>query len=255
MKRCIYILLLFSKALIGQNIESIATDRPDQTECANIVPVGFFQLENGFSIEKNNYNGLKTREVTYFSSLLKYGISKRIELRLIVENSKIEQKSGAEKFIAKGLNPVQFGFKTNLFHANGLLPETSLIAHIGFPKLASQSKGQAKLSPNFRFTMQHQVTEKATLAYNIGAEWDGDTQQGAAIYTLTTSRSLADKIGAYIEFYGFLSKAFPSQHNFDGGFTMLLKDNILIDISASKGLIASATGNYISLGLSFRLPN
>ncbi|MEO5905559.1 MAG: hypothetical protein ABIQ11_02450, partial [Saprospiraceae bacterium] len=31
-------------------ISPIATDRPDQTETPSLVPKGYFQMENGFSI-------------------------------------------------------------------------------------------------------------------------------------------------------------------------------------------------------------
>ena len=38
----------------SQENESIQTDRPDQTETPYLVPKKMFQVENGFSFQKNN---------------------------------------------------------------------------------------------------------------------------------------------------------------------------------------------------------
>jgi hypothetical protein len=247
-------LFIFIANIATAQIEPISTDRPDQTECSNIVPIGYFQMESGFAIENNKVNSLKSQEITYFTSLLKYGITKRFEIRVIIENSKITTKSIDINQNIKGFNPVQIGFKANLIHAKGWAPETSLIAHIGLPKLASSDKKRAKRSVDFRFTMQHQFTEKAALAYNFGAEYDGDSENATALYTVCTSRYLSKKIGVYIELYGFISKNISTKHNIDGGFTFPIKEKLLFDISASHGITASANNNYISLGFSFRLP-
>ncbi len=253
MPKYLLLFLLFSGHIMAQK-GTIATDRPDQTECANIVPMGNIQAENGFLIENDHSQGSQSKEIVFFTSLFKYGISRRLEIRLIVENSKIIEKKQAENQIFKGISPIQIGLKVNLIQAKGLMPETSLIVHLGIPKLASESKKQAMISPNFRFAMQHILTEKASLAYNFGAEWNGDNTEPTAIYTLSTSRSIGKKVGMYIEVYGFLPQKGQAQHSFDGGFTFPLSSNFMLDVSASKGLSGSAPNNYISCGLSFRLP-
>ena len=232
----------------------MATDRPDQTECANTVPKGFFQMESGFMVKNDKILAIKTKEIVFLTSLLKYGISDKLELRLIAENSKITSTGEYHFEEIRGINPIQIGFKANFLNANGLLPKTSLIAHAIMPKWASDEKKLMKMGYNFRFTMQHQLSEKASLGYNLGSEWDGDTRQMNFIYTLSTCRSLATKVGVYVEVYGEFSKINPAKLSFDGGFTFPLRDNFMLDISASKGLTASSANNYLSLGLSFRLP-
>ena len=42
-------------------------------------------------------------------------------------------------------------------------------------------------------------------------------------------------------------------HNIDGGFTYLLRDNIMIDISGGIGLTNNAPNYYTAIGFSFRL--
>ena len=71
----ILLLLLTSFAAFAQSEGRIETDRPDQTECPFIVKRGFLQAEIGF----NRSN----REYLFPTSLLKYGVSKRFELRYV----------------------------------------------------------------------------------------------------------------------------------------------------------------------------
>jgi hypothetical protein len=66
--------------LFGQKLPSIQLDRPDQTECPFITPKKYIQIENGFTIENKDKN-----QKTYYypSSLWKFGVNEKFELRLI----------------------------------------------------------------------------------------------------------------------------------------------------------------------------
>ena len=57
MKYTILFLLFFPSFFsYSQESEPIQTDRPDQTETPAIVPKGMFQVETGFSFQKNDVN-------------------------------------------------------------------------------------------------------------------------------------------------------------------------------------------------------
>lgn len=101
--------------------------------------------------------------------------------------------------------------------------------------------------------MQHTLSQKFSLGYNLGAEWNGETAEPAFIYTLTTGCSISDKIGAYLEVYGFAPQFSKADHRFDGGLNFLLKENILLDISGGAGITENAPDYYMALGFSFRL--
>ncbi len=242
------ILLLFVMCnFIGnaQNLPSIQTDRPDQTECPFIVPVNYFQFENGFVCQKTNDN---SDEIVAPNVLLKFGINEHFELRLITEY--LIYKDNNEKI--SGINPVLIGFKTRLFEEKGIVPTTSFIAHLAIPKLASSSYKTQFYAPEFRFTMQHTISEKQSLSYNIGTEWNGETAEPTFIYTLTTGYSLSKKISGYIEFYGFILQLEKPNHRFDGGFNYLFNPNNQLDISGGFGLSETSPKYFIGLGYSFR---
>ena len=68
--------------LYGQSLPAIQLDRPDQTECPFITPKKYIQIENGFTIENFDQN---QKSYNYPSTLWKYGINEKFELRLITE--------------------------------------------------------------------------------------------------------------------------------------------------------------------------
>jgi hypothetical protein len=248
MHKTIQIILIFvcsNTALFGQDLPSIQTDRPDQTECPFITPIHYFQFENGFSYEKNNANSELFVAPTV---LTRFGINKYFELRLITEFVISKENSNSYS----GINPVLIGFKTKLLEEKGIIPTTSLIAHIGFPEVASNDYRAKYYYPEFRFTMQHTISDKQSLSYNLGAEWNGIDKKPTFIYTLTTGYSLSEKIGAYIEFYGFVPQIDKADHRFDLGVTYLFNPNHQFDVSGGFGLSAISPQYYLALGYSFR---
>ncbi len=59
-------------------VESIITDRPDQTESPAIVPAEYLQFEHGFSVEIND----DVNTYSVFSSLIRFGVNENFELRM-----------------------------------------------------------------------------------------------------------------------------------------------------------------------------
>ena len=239
------LLMLASQSILAQE-SKIETDRPDQTETPSIVPKGKFQMENGFSFEKGSQD---SESFLAPSSLLKYGLNDRFEFRLIAEFAS-EKNTG--KTIS-GLNPILVGFKVAIAEEKGIWPKVSFISHLMIPDLASKALKTEYYAPRFRFTMQHTLTEKISLGYNLGAEWDGQTPDATFIYTLTTGFSLTEKLGCYAEIYGFAPQNGIADHRFDGGLTYLVSNNFMLDASGGFGITENAPDYYAAFGFSFRL--
>ena len=226
-------------------IEPIQTDRPDQTECPFIVPYKYIQMENGFVLEKSNPN---VNSFTYPSCLLKYGLNDKFEIRLLSDIVSVKENNN---FIT-GMTPIAVGFKTSICKEKGIIPLTSFIGHITTSKLGNAAFHTKYLAPSFRFTMQHSLSKNISLGYNLGCEWDGDEAEQIFIYTVTTGFKITEKLGGYIEFFGYSQYKMQSDNKFDGGFTYLITDNFMIDMSAGFSLINAQSINFISIGFSFR---
>lgn len=244
---CQLILFLTPAFLFGQQEGRMETDRPDQTESPFIVKKGWMQAEIGFNLEREN--GFST--LVHPTVLWKYGIAKKFELRLITEAVTVETPlripDGNE--ILTGVLPLQLGGKLSLWEEKGLLPKVSLIFHVAPSKLGSRKFHTEKWAPNFRFTMQHTLSENIGLGYNIGAEWDGFSNKPSWIYTIAPGFNLGKKWYGYIEAFGSFTNG---DHAIDGGMAYYASDHIKIDISSGTGLSNSAIDWYGAIGVSFR---
>lgn len=245
-KMLLFFLFTLSFVEAQEKKESIEADRPDQTETPATVPNGMFQIETGFTYEKPN--GSDEAFATP-SVLWKYGVNDHLELRLITEYT-IDKTPSLE---TSGLTPVWIGCKIKISEEKGIIPKTSFIGHIQLPNMASTKYKVDYFAPQFRFTMQHSLSEKLTLSYNLGSEWDGVTAEPTFIYTLSTGYSFSEKMGGYLEVFGFAPQQDIATHQFDGGLTYLLSDNFMLDLSSGIGLTENAPDYYVSAGFSFRI--
>jgi len=231
--------------LFGQDLPPIQLDRPDQTECPFITPSGYIQIENGVTIENMDTSTLSYSLPT---TLWKYGINDRFEFRLVTD---VVSERGTDGK-STGLDPITIGFKAALVEEKGILPKISFIGHMTTSRIGSLQFQSKYIAPSFRFTMQHTLSDKLSLAYNFGAEWDGESAAQTYIYTLTSGLSCTERLGCYAEFFGFFPSGGSPDHRFDCGLTYLMSDDWIADVSGGFLLSNPSVTNYVSLGLSFR---
>lgn len=244
--KILYLLLITSTSIYSQNIEPIQADRPDQTETPSIVPKGMFQVETGFTFQKND---AFSKSLSLPSTLWKYGVNENFELRLISEF--LSEEINEEKIT--GFTPIYVGFKVKLVDEKGIIPKTSFIGHISLPNMASTEFKTDYFAPEFRFVMQHTLSEKISFSYNLGAEWDGFSAEPTFLYTSATGYTITKKLGSYIELFGFIPQNQKSNHSFDGGITYLINHNFMLDLSSGIGISKNAPKNYFAFGFSFRI--
>jgi hypothetical protein len=245
-------LLLAFTAANAQLSPRIETDRPDQTETPFLTPKKWFQFEMGINWETDK-SGART--FVHPTLLSKYGLSDRFELRLITElvtAETVDPLSG-RKTTDGGFRPIQVGGKLRLLEEKGWIPKTSLIFHIGVPKLATPAFQPSQWAPNFRFVMQNKLTEIISLGYNLGAVWTGNDGKPTWLYTLAPGIDFAPNWYAYIEAFGFLNADNHPQHSFDGGIAYNFTPDARIDLSGGFGLTPNTRlDKYVALGFSIR---
>lgn len=230
---------------IAQELSPIQIDRPDQTECTFIVPKGFVQVESGFSLERINADA---DSYTYPAVLWKYGLNEHFEFRLITELNTFKTANST----TQGIPPVQVGFKSKISEEQGAWPMVSFISHLAIPRIATDEFRATYFAPSFRFTLQNTLSDRLSLGYNLGAEWDGESAEPVFIYTLTSGISIAGNLGGYVEVYGFAPQKSIPDHRLDGGFTYLINQHMIVDISGGIGLSEISPDYFIAAGFSFR---
>jgi hypothetical protein len=243
--------------------ETIMTDRPDQTECPSLTPKGWFQVETGYQREydRDKETNAQTECTLFNSTLWKYGLSHNFELRVITEvqqdkyisSTRFNESEKDSTSTISGFSPIAVGCKVFVCEEKGIRPKTSLISHIELPYIASGVYKPNFIVPRFRFTMAHTLSERFTLSYNLGAEWEDGVSNATAIYTLALGFNLFKNFGGYIESYGFLKEKTLPDNRFNGGLTYLIGPNVQLDVTSGFGMSSISPSHFIGAGLSFRL--
>lgn len=227
---------------------AIAADRPDMTESPAVAPPGHVQLEAGMS--RGAYRSLSGW--SSIAALLKFGLWPWLEMRVEAERLVVEEgPEGGPRL--EGLTPVMVGTKLALCAEKGLRPRTALLAHLGLPEAASRQHRADRPFGTFRLAMQHTLSERSSIGYNIGSEWNGVDRTVTAIYSVSCGFDLSERIGTYGEVFGFINDAGAPVHQCDAGFTFRIGDDLLLDAEAGLAIDGSAAW-FIGTGASFRLP-
>lgn len=260
MKKIILPLLLSAVAVVANaqtttenEKPEIVTDRPDQTEAPVLVPKGALQVETGFIFEKDRDHDVEQKNFTFNTTLVKFGVNEYFELRLISEFLG-EQAKVAENPTSKinGFSPLAVGVKIKLNDEKGFWPQAAFIGHLNL-KSGSEEFAPNYTAADFRFTFAHTLSDKFSLSYNLGAEWDGETPECAFLYTLSLGYVITPKIGFFIEGYSFFPEDSKADNRVDAGFTYKFSPVVQWDISGGVGLSRNAPDSFLSTGISFRL--
>ncbi|MCZ2489603.1 transporter [Aquirufa antheringensis] len=240
----VLILFLISFAAFSQSEGRIETDRPDQTECPFIVKKGFLQAELGFN--------RSSREYLFPTSLVKYGLSKRLELRYV---SVLAKEPGMEtRFQTEA-----FGFKWAIFQPSGVqssgwIPRTSVIVHYNWDhqnRDFSEKNLRGHSIGDVVFTMQNDFNERSGIGYNIGTEMHSNGSF-EGIYRIAPNVLIGKRGYAYVEVFGRFPASEFADHSYDAGFAYYVNDDLKLDISAGQSFL-HPEDQYVAIGLSFRL--
>ncbi|HMU10237.1 MAG TPA: transporter [Ferruginibacter sp.] len=249
---CSILITLFSLNVCAQ-FEKIETDRPGETNIPGTVLKKWLQLETGFLRQTEKINPEKDYYFQHPSLLTKYGVTKRVELRLITNLATIKQGSINGYSTITGIDNVQLGGKINFLQEKGLRPKTSLIGHYSFRRFRTLYKDSID-GANFRFAMLHTLSKTISIGYNIGMNWNRFGSPPAYVYTFSPRFNISEKWFAYIEVFGSFRrpKKYDPENNIGAGFAYYVNDNFKIDASAGFGLSKEAPDKFYSIGASFR---
>lgn len=248
MKNYFFYTIFFFYTAVSAQEDVITTDRPDQTETADIVPKGHFQAEIGFVHQSESED---SEEFSLPSTLWKYGVNNIFEIRVITEYAYNKETDS----IARGFKPVIAGLKMNLCHEKGILPETSIITQVKISKLASKDFKAKYLAPDILLLFQNTVNDKIDIGYNAGAIWDSETGKPTYEYTLSPNIKVSDKMKVFFESFAYILPHERPDHWVDAGLMFLLTKNIQLDVAGGYELSAHNHYHayYETVGLSFRI--
>jgi len=232
----------------------LVTDRPDATESPTVVPKGSFQVETGASYTSFDESNFQEEVFTYNTALLRYGILDNLELRLgwNLEDTQITTAVDSLNSSLTSLSPLLLGMKVAVVEEKGWRPEIGLVGHLFLPFTVNEDVRPEFTGADFRFSFNHTLNEKSSIAYNLGAQWGDDSPEIAYIYTLAYGYALTDKLGAYVEVYGDFPEDTRANHFWDAGLTYAVAPLVQLDATIGQSITAGQD-ILLSAGISFRI--
>ncbi len=232
--------------------DPIETDRPDFTESSNNVPFRRLQLEAGYTLNSNN----TTRFHTFGEVLLRYGMTRRAELRVTLNSIALLNSPGAN---TAGIQDVMLGTKWKLWEAAkgyGLKrPQASLIAQFAFPS-GSGSFRENALQVQTKLCLGWDLSPKWAMGANLnytGVSSGGQRfdQFGASI---TFGYAWNDRTTSFFEMFGLIPGAFQSGNfnYFDTGVAYLVNKNLQLDFRVGLGMNGVREDYFVGFGVSKR---
>jgi hypothetical protein len=226
----------------------IVTDRPDFTESPVAVPTRSVQLEMGDTYERSG--GVRLN--TIGEALVRVGVARGAELRFgLPSYVRVEGPASIA-----GASDANVGAKVELVNgarAAGLVPTTALIVGAGLPTGARAFRAGG-VSPEAKLLMGWSLGGPWALASNINvASVDaGDTRSGELAGSVSLARSLTERTGAYLEWFGTRPEGVRGTHYANGGMTYLITGSQQLDVRVGSGLGANRNDFFVGLGLSQR---
>jgi hypothetical protein len=236
--------------------QEMVTDRPDQTESADVVPLRMLQVETGFLLGGDINGDTTSQWLSYNSTLFRFGLLKNMELRLgfayLGDKTRISNTDSV--YSASGFAPLYTGFKIKIRDEEGWKPSVAFIGALVLPFTAAESFKTRNTGAEMLFAFSNTLTDHLSLGYNIGAIWDGETTVPNYRYSVSLGIGISERTGAFVESYGLVQEDGRAVHLLDAGFTFLVMPNFQLDISSGLGINRSAPDYFASFGLSYRFP-
>lgn len=243
------------------SLPEMATDRPDFTESASVVPRGHVQLEAGYTFTRDEDGEGVRKDHGYPEALLRVGVADRVELRAGQSflTTRTAPGTSAPPQQRTGADDLYLGAKVRLAGQRGRRPELALIAQTTLPT-GSNGFGAGRTLPGLNLVYAWDVVPDRV---SVAASTQGNLAVDAAdegYLELTQSASLGysltNRVGAYAEWFA----SFPAgtragvsaAHSVDGGITVKLGSGLQWDVRVGAGLTAGAEGFVAGTGLAVR---
>ena len=241
--------------------EGISTDRPDFVESSSVVGAHRFQIETGFSSERDKSAGLKTTTRTT-PTLLRIGMNDTLEFRIETDGATrvtTEDQALGTKLSERGYSDVSFGMKWHMRDGDEKkgTPAIAWLAHLDVDTGSPAFRGQG-LRPSLRMVAEWELPQDFSVGVMPGfvadRNEDGKRFVGG-ILAVTLGKGWGDKWHTFVEIAG---QQLASKSNggsvvtFDAGATYLLTESAQLDVSISRGLTSYTPDLQWGVGLSLR---
>ncbi|MDP1662766.1 MAG: transporter [Phycisphaerales bacterium] len=246
-------------------MRQMSTDRPDTTESPFTLDAGHVQVELSFvDFTYGRGNGTNTRTLAVAPMLVKFGLTNSIDLQIGIdpytqERAEVRATGVTERFSGFGDTTVRL--KVNVF-GNDSTEATggwalAVMPFVTFPT-AREGLGADKVEGGIIVPAAVDLCEGWSLGLMAELDFvssaDGDGNALDFLHTATIACDLSDRVGAFIEYAGYLSLSDEEDYRayFNTGMTYALTADVQLDCGVRIGLTGPADDLGVFTGVSLR---
>jgi len=228
--------------------DELETDRPTQTESTALVKKGETQLETGFLY--NYFDDANTSPAYIGRAMVRYGVFKRLELRLLVEDGKnrdvyIEQT-------VQSTYPLALSAKFLVVEKHAWLPDISLVTYLKLPFTSRSDEQKAYWSPAIIGAFKNKLSQQWELEYNIGTMQEAYEHSWNWLGNVCLQYKATDKLKLFGEYFAQYEHGEEPIHNAAAGASYQFAKNMQLDVAAGSTVNASSPNAFVTIGYSIR---
>lgn len=242
--------LLVAQPAAAQDDHALETDRPDFTEGTAPAGAGHVQVEAGYTFARAPGDAT---EHTLGELLIRVGAGDHVEIRVGLDSYTWSRGPAGG---VSGLTDTSLGLKWRLAQgeAGSARPSVALLAATTLPTGADLI-GEAGSQPEAKLALAWEPSDRVGIGSNLNYVYvdDGGVRFHRFAATLAFAFSLTDRVGTYLEAYGFApaDDDHPDFAYANGGFTYLLSPAFQLDARAGIRW-DDADDHFVGVGLAYR---
>lgn len=243
---------LNSNELIAQ---TIFTDRPTQTTSSALLSKGHFQVETGAFLSEagDSFIGqdIQVQQWVFNNTLLRYGLTDRLELRFVQDLSQNRIKVNNVPFNTDvQAQPTLIGAKFQLLKNHDRLPDLALITQLGGNLFTNASFA---FQTSLLLAVDQAINSEWAFSGNVGLNMTNDWINTSVVYTAMVTRVINTELSAFFEYYASLNEVNFNNHALDFGLMYLINDFLQIDAYGGFGLTDATPDLLLGFGLSHKI--
>jgi len=246
----LFFITLLSCPLHAQVKKKIKKGRRNKSESQFMLDDNYLQVEweTGKETITDNLNTM-----VYPNLLLRYGISKKLEVNAEMNLVTATDKTAAVKHTS-GMEPIAIGINYLLVGEKKNEPAVIFSTQLAIPFLADKNFKANYWAPSFQLNLQ-QPLNKWLASLSAGAFWDGFNPSASFVYNANVTYNQNQRWAFITELFGFMNGSYP-QHSADVSVVYNINKRIQFGCTAGTGISSAAHKNYFAIngvwGYSFK---
>lgn len=184
---------------------------------------------------------------------LRYGLTKGIELRALIEEGRRRDKFMEETM--QGFYPLCIGAKVSLVKDKDFLPDVALSGYLNLPFTAHTGEQSIHWSPAVIAIFEKELKNKKwDFLANAGFQQNSFNRDIQWQATARVKYQGLKDMDITLEYFDNYQAGENPQHCIDLGYTYTVNNNFEINTCAGTTIFSKDVNEFVSLGFSVRLP-